>query len=1134
MTQPNIAFFTPSMNNPALLKAIFTARHWLADEIMNAIRDSVESGSRHYLLLYGPRGIGKTHLVSLVYYRVKEDESLHAKLRIAWLQEDPYAVSSYARLLRAILSQLDLDYSLPGWKERLTGIENLDDTNQIERALEHTLLDYLGERVLLLLAENLDEIFAGLGDDGQKKLRAFLQTRNVATILATSTSLLPDLEDRNRPFFGFFKKIPLAQFTFQDCVDVLVRIAEFQQDRALAETLNSPQGRARIHAIHHLAGGNPRIYVMFYQFLSRESLDQLISPFMKLVDELMPYYQARMQTLSPQQRTLIDIIRRNESPIAVRDIAKSAFVTSQSASRELKTLRDLGYVESNQVGRESLYELREPLMRICLSAKEQRGQSLPLFVEFLRIWFTPTELKGMSNALSSQTRDYEMYRDAIEESRRRHDALISFERQKILDDLRSGEDDAALARLLSLNEHAPDDFWVQYELRKLLEARRDFDRLVAVAQTWTQIFPGDGRAWNELNYANNLAGNHEAALEASSRAIALLPNDPVLRQNHLVNLQNLDRPAELSEACAKALEIREDASNPKYWNVRAFCLTILNRWEEAADSFIKSLALQEGDYSYWRGLHVALEKLDADPSRAKIAEFAVELFPADPLAWRDYSTALSAIGKYKEALAAHKKAIDLAPNEENLKGEQLACFMRLNDLEGARSSLDHFEAWQKSDPDPYPLAWLAHFWLAAGDRAKAASALADNIDALKAKGRFGELSSPVAVVGRSKDPATWKPVIDLWIEVFEKRGELATLGPALVRGLMRRPEIFTPQTARDWTEAWQAAAGDRAELTIPLRMMDIGVRFMETGDRTLLLELPLEQRSLFEPEIDRYLRASGKLQTGVDREIDDLIENIRRKRRARVAAPVALPPKVDDARIENLLAAYDTERPLERALRPLQSGDLAAVPRESAPHLLRLLADSGTNAAVELSRPGLSILRLDQQRLEFAKGLLYQAHIDLNGRIGSLDFWSDGARSVLLDGKSPAIYSLAKDGVLQTTGEHELSYLVFFASTLRAEFGRFVVVWPADPTVVQAVRSKAPTLSLMSPVRKESDGKTGFELNLVYGDSLFRSVLSVDHERGEMVQMLEDELLVEELGLPRESFDGAIRFWAAEDKPKTA
>jgi len=1116
VTQQNIAFFTPSMNDPALLEAIFTARSWLAEQVIAAIRDSVQTDSRHYLLLHGPRGIGKTHLVSLVYYRVKRDESLDTKLRIAWLQEDPYAVSSYPRLLRAILSQLDHDYSLPGWQERLSEIENLDDTNQIERSLEYALLEYLNGRVLLLIMENLDEVFAGLGDDGQKKLRAFLQTRSLATILATSTSLLPDLEERDRPFFGTFKKYPLPPFSFQDCVDVLVRIAEFRHDHILAETLRSPKGRARIHAIHHLAGGNPRIYVMFYQFLSRESLDQLILPFMKLVDELMPYYQARMQTISPQQRTLIDIIRRNESPIAVRDISKAAFITSQSASRELKTLRDLGYVESNQVGRESLYELREPLMRICLSAKEQRGQALPLFIEFLRIWFTPTELEGMSTELASQTRDYEAYRNAIEESHRKHGARLSYEYQKIATLLMNGEDDLAVARLISLNAYAPDNLLVWHELTELLLKRRNFDILINLTRIRTQVLPEDGQAWNDLNYANYLAGNFEAALDASSQAIALMPNDPVVWKNHLVNLQNLKRSAELRRDSAKALAIRENAESANYWDMRGFCLTILNRWEEAAESFVKGLALHEDDYDMWRALHVALENLSANPSRVKVAEFAVELFPGNALSWRDYATTLGLIHKDKEALDAQNKAIELAPNEEYLKGEQLYYFLRLNNLGGARSSLDHFDAMRKQAGAAYPLYWRVMFWLASGNLIEAANAFEGYVEDLRINDRFSELSAPVWIVSHSKDPVTWKPAIDLWIEVFEKQGELAALGPALVRGLTDKPAIFTAQSARDWTDAWQATAGNKPQLTIPLRLMEVCTRFIETGDRAVILELPLEQRALLEPEIDRYLRAAGRLRTDVDHEIDELIENIRRKRAVRAAAlvPKNVAAEARFLKFENLdqPSSWLTDRINE------------VIPVGASVGSLRV--------AESLFWPGAQLLAIgvtgEKDYERFALVWPSQKFVPMN--------WTN----------EPIYHAAERNPLNLSTDRNAILYCRFFFHFVRGQLGTFCLTenleeihW-ADPsrnessevskeaTVEQIEEARRKVGPLLEPVQvlvRDGDKSITLSATMVFKNALFRSKVLIALMEGDysttegesermtyyQISLFDEDLLLEDL-----------------------
>jgi hypothetical protein len=94
---------------------------------------------------------------------------------------------------------------------------------------------------------------------------------------------------------------------------------------------------------------------------------------------------------------------------------------------------------------------------------------------------------------------------------------------------------------------------------------------------------------------------------------------------------------------------------------------------------------------------------------------------------------------------------------------------------------------------------------------------------------------------------------------------------------MRNPAIFTPALAREWTQAWQQLAGDAPALKIPLRMMETCVRFLETNERNVLLDLPMEQRSLLEPEIDFYLRASGKVRDEIDLEIDSLIRAIRKQ-----------------------------------------------------------------------------------------------------------------------------------------------------------------------------------------------------------------------------------------------------------------
>jgi hypothetical protein len=170
--------FTPGQLSPATLEALFVVREPLVRRIMDGIRASAASGNKHQRLLIGPRGSGKSHLVALVYHRVRADRELAARLRIAWLPEDPYAVG-YAGLLTLVLRRLRQDETDLDWLDaRLEAILDLAALPQQESALEDLLLQALDGRTLLLIIENLDELFG-----------AFIQNHGLVSILASTTSL---------------------------------------------------------------------------------------------------------------------------------------------------------------------------------------------------------------------------------------------------------------------------------------------------------------------------------------------------------------------------------------------------------------------------------------------------------------------------------------------------------------------------------------------------------------------------------------------------------------------------------------------------------------------------------------------------------------------------------------------------------------------------------------------------------------------------------------------------------------------------------------------------------------------------------------------------------------------------------
>src|SRR5207248_8329617 len=132
----------------------------------------------------------------------------------------------------------------------------------------------------------------------QQEWRAFLQENPVSATLATTQQLFDGVSRRDSPFYGHFQIEYLKPLSLEEAVLLLRKIADLNSDTKLASFLQTATGRSRVRALHHLSGGNQRIYIVLSDFITAESLDELVGPFEKMLDELTPYYQARLSWLS--------------------------------------------------------------------------------------------------------------------------------------------------------------------------------------------------------------------------------------------------------------------------------------------------------------------------------------------------------------------------------------------------------------------------------------------------------------------------------------------------------------------------------------------------------------------------------------------------------------------------------------------------------------------------------------------------------------------------------------------------------------------------------------------------------------------------------------------------------------------
>ena len=405
-----ISRFSPNWSNPDDLEAITVARESLIAGAVDSARESALTKNKHHRLFIGARGSGKTHLITVVRHRLVQMDDLNDTLRIAWLNEDETSDTLLSLLLKVYRS-LSREYPVEFPVDLTEAVFDLEDIQEATREITELLLKQLKDKTVLLLIENLDALFHIFGEAEQKSWRALIQNHPQFCTIATAQRLFHGVSSRSAPFFGFFQIEHLKPFSVTEAAELFTKVANVRKDEELEQFITLPRGRARIRALHHLIGGNQRLFIILSEFINRDSLDSLVEPFEELVDEqLTPYYQERLRWISPLQRRIVEYLCAVVKPEPVKVIAHRLFSTSQTISKQLQELRKLGYVISRLRGRESFYELAEPLMRLSYQVKEARGRSpLRLLVDFLRVWYDQQELLERMKLVdgdASLTRNY--------------------------------------------------------------------------------------------------------------------------------------------------------------------------------------------------------------------------------------------------------------------------------------------------------------------------------------------------------------------------------------------------------------------------------------------------------------------------------------------------------------------------------------------------------------------------------------------------------------------------------------------------------------------------------------------------------------------------------------------------------
>ena len=457
-------------------------------------------------------------------------------------------------------------------------------------------------------------------------------------------------------------------------------------------------------------------------------------------------------------------------------------------------------------------------MRISLEVKKLRGEPVHLLVQFLRLWYSRAELSRRLESLEPAARIERAYlTEALNAAEReRADPAV----EACLEDYEIRTEKGEWERALEIAEDLTElRGYTSDWLRKAMCLEK-LDRGEAATQAIAgarKRVPRDADECRDAGATLARWGHHGEALRYFDKAVDSEPKDAVTWIERGFSLIALEREEEALASCDKASEF--DAEYAWGWACRTSALQNLGRYEEALVSCRKALELDPDEAGDW-ALHVQIGCWLGwyDGSLTSLHGLSgVEPSKLPP--WYFRSMLLSSLGRHDEALASFDEAAASAPDAPRFfrQSNRAVLLMLLGRWDEGLVALD---------------------------------------EALGSPGQSGEpsLDAQVPNIGvgllliGTRDEATWRRIIAVQVELFQKHGLLWVLGLNMVSSVgMLWVAFVSREAARAWRDVWHELGAGHKELVLPLRLLNAAVEYREKPDKRILLSLPVEERKLLEP-----------------------------------------------------------------------------------------------------------------------------------------------------------------------------------------------------------------------------------------------------------------------------------------------
>ena len=692
--------FSPWLAPPEYLERTLVGHADVLGDLLDCVASASKSASANHTLLVGPRGIGKTHLLTLLHHyttgRLQSPPGGRTSptgwQAVMYYEEEYAGQNTLANFLLALAQKLRIATPSEEAWQLPAEIADRPDREVCDCVIERLRVcqEKKHGRVLVLV-DNLQKILQQWPRNDHDVFRSFLSAQSFFLLIGSAPSVFKQIVNQREAFYQFFDVRLVGELSAEEVLELIgnwfreeSRAPEFEERR---EEL-----RRKIPAIRALTGGNPRLILFLCQMATRATFLEIEHSLKTLMEELREYFVRRFDELPDQRRKVLDTLAEMPGPATPTEIAAAARLPVATVNSQLSRLKKDHYISPVKLKpqRATRYDITERLFRLWRQTTTVAGhQRFRILADFLQLYYTPEEIvalyrhheRSLGNlGIAERSEVLRCVEDLFylqaascgevqaEIFKTRIRSLLNLGESEwaeseaayyTADALKRGDKTAAgVAYLTQFEIHLKSSQYsaAEQDVESLIAAGLNEDAATAASRL-TEENPLSARSWGSLGIASLTIDDYARALESFRRAAQLSNDSAVDVLGLAVALGRLGRGAEALPFAEKATVLVPNI--PVAWAVLGLAAQSAGEHERAISAFGRVVEL-EGETASVLSLQgeslISLRRLrDALP----IAEKAVSLEPGNAMAWRALGRIHASLGEQERALVAYRRIVEL-------------------------------------------------------------------------------------------------------------------------------------------------------------------------------------------------------------------------------------------------------------------------------------------------------------------------------------------------------------------------------------------------------------------------------------------------------------------------------------------